>query len=103
MSYFFVYYWFILYYNSNYLYNLWGNLVKYMKIELNEVRKLNANEIYDLINVFINEMYDSFIFCILTRVEFDKLVLDEIKKSKKNFDGTIEYIKYFMGCISHCI
>ena len=74
-----------------------------MKIELDKIRKLSVNEIYDLINLFINEMYDSFIFCILTRNEFDKIVLDEIKKSKKIYDGKSEYTKYIEGKINYSV
>ena len=55
-----------------------------MKLDLNDIKKMDSKQIYNSLLPIINELYLSFEYANISSEDYEKLVLNEISNSKKN-------------------
>ena len=65
-----------------------------MILTLEKIKKLNNEEIYDLIKPKIDRIYKSFSFLNISYEEYKKIVIDTIILSKTSYTGESEYIVF---------
>ena len=65
-----------------------------MIISLEELSSLSAEDIYQKLATFFDNIYSSNSFSGLTYSEYKKIILEEIETSKEEYTGTVNYIKY---------
>ena len=54
-----------------------------MKLNLNDIKKMDSKQIYNLLLPIINKLYLSFEYADISSEDYEKLVLKEISDSKK--------------------
>ena len=65
-----------------------------MKLDLNDIKKMDSKQIYNSLLPIINELYLSFEYANISSEDYEKLVLNEISNSKKTYKGNKDYIDY---------
>ena len=65
-----------------------------MELNLNKIRQLDSNKIYELLSANIKSIYSSFSYINLSDKEMQDSVLNEIELSKKLYNNDLPYIDY---------
>ena len=74
-----------------------------MELLLNEVRQMDDKSIYKKILPVVNNIFEVHQYLMLTRDEYDLLVMEIINESKKEYDGKISYLLYIKKKISFAL
>ena len=73
------------------------------KINLENIKQLNINEIYNIILPYINNIYLKYKFIFEDKEVFKNLILQEIEKSVYEYNGSNTYEKYIVDEINSAI
>ena len=65
-----------------------------MKLNLNDIKKMDSKQIYNLLLPIINKLYLSFEYADISSEDYEKLVLKEISDSKKIYKSNKDYTDY---------
>ena len=74
-----------------------------MKIDMNNIAKLDINDIYNMFSSSFNKIYKKYSFINIDRNEFKSMVRETINETKNNYDGEIEYEKYLIKALNRKI
>lgn len=74
-----------------------------MKIDMNNIAKLDINGIYNMFSSSFNKIYKKYSFINIDRNEFKSMVRETINETKNNYDGEIEYEKYLIKALNRKI
>lgn len=65
-----------------------------MKINIGIFQQLDEEQILKSMLIRVNKIYNNEVFMELSKYEFYELVLNEINKSRKTYDGKRDYVKF---------
>lgn len=71
-----------------------------MELNLKKIQRLDAHEILEILLPTIDKLYKSVDYTGITKEDFYNLVLNEIDKSKKTYNGDIGYIEYIKNSMN---
>lgn len=71
-----------------------------MELNFKKVQQLNEQEILETLLPIIDKLYEKINYTDITKEQFYNLALKEISKSKKNYNGETDYVKYIKNKIS---
>lgn len=74
-----------------------------MKIDMNNIAKLDINDIYNMFSSSFNKIYKKYSFINIDGNEFKSMVRETINETKNNYDGEIEYEKYLIKALNRKI
>lgn len=74
-----------------------------MKIDMNNIAKLDIDDIYNMFSSSFNKIYKKYSFINIDRNEFKSMVRETINETKNNYDGEIEYEKYLIKALNRKI
>ena len=74
-----------------------------MKIDMNNIAKLDINDIYNMFSSSFNKIYKKYSFINIDRNEFKSMVRETINETKNNYDGELEYEKYLIKALNRKI
>ena len=70
---------------------------------MNNIAKLDINDIYNMFSSSFNKIYKKYSFINIDRNEFKSMVRETINETKNNYDGEIEYEKYLIKALNRKI
>ena len=74
-----------------------------MKIDINNIKKLDIDDIYNMFSSSFDKIYKRYSFINIDKNEFKSMVRETINETKNNYDGEIEYEKYLVKSLNRKI